>query len=421
MPQLKFFTQESNEFLGLDMDTSVDDLLGTVYYEDDINYSEVQEKVSQIKCRPFIEYINKFLYLIYFPEDKAAFEEITQKEFRDRAKTIFERNGVEIKGSIYKQWTDRKYAVSRETVFKFAFGLGMSMEETQIFLKKVARMHDFDYRSAKETVYAYCLKNSLGYSDAQRILEECRNCEYEPEAETVKETSTTECRSLFDSKVKNEEDLKRHASFLMKTEGLGERSSVEKLRKLLEEFKSYIKETADLEEDSLESTVHQLYNLLAIDMDKLKSVGAFDAEVEGMIPGIDGDMDVAEIIGDEKWCENVVLNFSEWIDDARISVSTLRRKTKGEVAIERQDIITLAFMSYLYENRWNEELYTDIKTKFDECTDHINFWLERFGMMPLYFAHPFECFIALCLLTPNSELAFKVVVKRCEQEKNKNK
>ena len=120
MSNSKNFTKEAQEFIGLDTDNKVDAILDEIYKQD-VNFREIQEKISQIKCRPFVDYVNRYLYLKYFQDDM-EYEEISNYEFKKCAKQVAESRGMKKEwDSLRKQWNSPHYKVERMTIFKMAF------------------------------------------------------------------------------------------------------------------------------------------------------------------------------------------------------------------------------------------------------------------------------------------------------------
>ena len=63
---------------------------------------------------------------------------------------------------------DKKYP--RETAYRICFALGLDVNETNDFFRRVQLERSFDCHTIDEAVYYFCIKNCLTYSEARDIL-----------------------------------------------------------------------------------------------------------------------------------------------------------------------------------------------------------------------------------------------------------
>lgn len=69
-----------------------------------------------------------------------------------------------------KNWFDPGKSIGRDTAFQICFAFGMTVEETNDFFRRVYFERSFDCHSISEAVYYFCIRNGIGYQEAQHIL-----------------------------------------------------------------------------------------------------------------------------------------------------------------------------------------------------------------------------------------------------------
>lgn len=62
--------------------------------------------------------------------------------------------------------------LARKTAFQLCFAFSLNIDETNDFFRRVRFERSFDCHTVNETVYYFCIKNDLTYSDAQEIIEQ---------------------------------------------------------------------------------------------------------------------------------------------------------------------------------------------------------------------------------------------------------
>lgn len=79
------------------------------------------------------------------------------------------QRGVTLNPEVIKSWfcgtRPNSGERSRDSLFRLCFALGLNDRETASFFQKVYFSCPFNFRSAKETVIWYCLRNGLGYPE----------------------------------------------------------------------------------------------------------------------------------------------------------------------------------------------------------------------------------------------------------------
>ena len=73
--------------------------------------------------------------------------------------------------------------LGRKTVFQLCFAFGLNVKQTNDFFRRVRFERSFDCHTISETVYYFCMRNKLSYSEAQEII---RSIEQISKPKTVK-------------------------------------------------------------------------------------------------------------------------------------------------------------------------------------------------------------------------------------------
>ena len=86
------------------------------------------------------------------------------------------QRGVTLNPEVIKSWfcgtRPNSGERSRDSLFRLCFALGLNDRETASFFQKVYFSCPFNFRSAKETVIWYCLRNGLGYPEMLSLAEQ---------------------------------------------------------------------------------------------------------------------------------------------------------------------------------------------------------------------------------------------------------
>ena len=95
------------------------------------------------------------------PEEKAAF---LKEKFKDaRIDTTKARGAL--------KWLTETNAFERETGFRIAFALGLTIDETDDFFRTVLLNRSFDCHTINEAVYYYCIYHQKDYPTAVKLIE----------------------------------------------------------------------------------------------------------------------------------------------------------------------------------------------------------------------------------------------------------
>lgn len=136
----------------------------TLMPEDD-DYEERLLEVAE-SFRGFDEALTDFIKKHGYSGDSAD-DSAKAKFISDR----FKEANVKQPRNIEKWFVPVK-ELARKTAFQFCFAFSLNIDETNDFFRRVRFERSFDCHTVNETVYYFCIKNDLTYSDAQEIIEQ---------------------------------------------------------------------------------------------------------------------------------------------------------------------------------------------------------------------------------------------------------
>ena len=446
MSNMQAFKKEAREFIwGADEDDAL------VFQ--DISFEGFQKKLSMIPNRGFMDYIRKYIYWnVFHDEEKGnCYDSINDSEYREVVRNAFRDNGViilsknEKKDStsdwIKDQFKNDAYTVSRQNVLLWAFGLNMPLDAASLMFTKANKGHDFYLKNPYEVICRYCLKKGLKYANVEEMLKEYVKQVNEKKYEDVIKESNTNTK-YYAEEFEKFDDEKRVMRWLLKltatlieeekldVEGL----TVEKVKNgtyvsnrvlqvynmLLEEYKNKILG----EVEAIRAERREAENDPDWEVGELKEREVNESEIVRVLNEYDS-VPIQDIV-EEEWLSGISLKWGKWLTDARFDYNKLRRnRTSGTVS--RSNIITLVFLiegCELKKEDMSSEEYSDTMfavKRYNNFWDRVNIELDRCSMYPFYLGHPFEAFIALCLLgSEDPEKTYKVAMAKAIQD-NRNK
>lgn len=429
---MKFFTKEAREFIfGADEEWD---------YQD-ISSPALQKKIMSVETRSFVDYIRKYIYWKVFKEQGRKFEDIKDAEYVSVAKQAFIDNNMINRmsaESIRKQFSNsnNSYKVKRKTVYIWAFGLNMSVEEVAELFRKGARMQDFHFRNPYEIICYYCLKKvECNYDDVERLMDtyidgvkrELKRTDISTKKE---ERYTSDYRQIFEQI--NDENALMNELFALTIDLFGEDVNLDKSMikdfmegnvcskstkkvydKLINEYKKYVlyKAGDGREEDLLQIEVEDGNALRRDKKDKerVEKTTVADISYANLVDSINElDAQMVDEVVKKVWVDNFWNLEKSWMH--KIDHNFFDKNDKPDAKIERNDIITFVFLNWYngcYESE--EEL---IKSDYRDFVDIVNYHLMQCNMQPFYLPNPYESFIAICIESEDPEETFKVAMKK---------
>lgn len=132
--------------------------------EDDIDYSSAMAEVVSM-FRNFDEALDTFLIRHGFSGDR---HDIDGKTSFIRQK--FEQQGIPIPRNMKKWYTEHK-RIKKETAIRICFAFGLTIEESEDFLRRICLLRGFDCHNVEEVICFYAIENRLSYAEARLLIE----------------------------------------------------------------------------------------------------------------------------------------------------------------------------------------------------------------------------------------------------------
>lgn len=396
----------------------------------------------------FGDYLKRMVYELYiFPEDDGRkITEIPEDEYIKDIQQIFKENGMKGVGTLQfggstrltpsnlKRWMGMPcYQVSRELVFLFGFGFNMFAEQVEELLTKVIGQAGFDFRSAQETIYYWCLKQNRGYSGLREWQE--KYMEIQEEAEEQKESGIYEEKEECAG-------------------GARTRYYKEKAVRITDEdgFKEYLRELERIRRDTrnritARETLNIVVNILWYELSKERRGETKWLELLVEQKEAEGDAQnrtkrtQREIKTMQKYWREVSLEpliQSIWQEEDPVAISeksrklasllpdmwkkrSLQDKLNGESRVRKEDILTGVFLTYAHQLEKQMPYMSgeekDYMVRVETYIEDVNTYLEQCGMGEFYIVQPYEIFLVLCLLYDKPYSFFLSVWKEKEKER----
>ena len=132
--------------------------------EDDIDYSAALTEVVSM-FRNFDEALDTFLVRRGYAGDR---QDIDGK--MAFIKSRFEQKQIPLPRNIRKWYTEHK-RIKKETAIRICFAFGLTVEESEDFMRRICLLRGFDCHNVEEVIHFYAISNRLGYAEAQNLLD----------------------------------------------------------------------------------------------------------------------------------------------------------------------------------------------------------------------------------------------------------
>lgn len=331
--------------------------------------------LNEMEIVVFKDYLKRYIY------ERAGirepFSKVQDNVYLDIILDSFEQNRAPVsltpttvkRRAMVKRWLDQD-SVNRQTVFALGFGLRMTEEDVSDFLTKVIKETDFDDLDPRECIYRYCYSKNLPYAKAVSLMNGTAV------SEDAGEKAISEKIRELKEKGRDDKQDRRTLAF---------QAVYQECRQLVASLYQEENDTGD------GSKVWKLDDIGPSDIEKMLCDG---------IPMTAG--------GNRMKMSNSLLN--RQFRQKRITRQRLDSLLKGELEIERYDLITLQFLISSQQEDENP------RKRCMLYLDRMNMILTGCGMQAVYPANPYEAFILMCLLTEMPLLTYYDVWERSYED-----
>ena len=291
----------------------------------------------------------------------------------------------------------------RENVYRLCFALSMNERETAEFFLKAFLERPFQFKSVRECVYYYCLKNGMSFTYANALIERVEQSPAQsspfPDDNTAKiEQEVTSFRS--------EERLVRYLSENRSGFETRNQTAICEIKRLLEVcYKIATREKPLLEEDGK----------------KVKNADALLQVIYGYAER------KTEIDASGMRCKAIPISISKSKFPKAIRENFPRRQQienilKGKIQDSydsiRKALIVLKFYSFYgqkcvkkYEAHMSDPYEAEGDDTFDEFTDELNGCLYKCGFAQMYWRNPFDWMIGYCAFSGHPLVVFRDLIE----------
>ena len=313
--------------------------------------------LNEMEVVVFRDYLKRYIY--ERAGLKEPFARVPEETYLEIILDSFEQNRAPVsftpttvkRRAMVKRWLEQD-SVNRQTVFALGFGLRMSEVDVSDFLTKVIKESDFDELNPWESACRFCYARGLPYAKAVNLM----NGEAVP----------------GDPEEKNAAD--RIAELKKREKGQTQDARMQAFQAVYAECRQLVAALYQEENDTGDgSKVWKPEDIGPSDIEKMLCDG---------IPMTSG--------GNRMKMSSSLLN--RQFRQKRITRQRLDSLLKGELEIERYDLITLQFM---VDSQKEDE---DPRKRCLTYIDRMNEILTGCGMQAVYPANPYEAFILMCLL-----------------------
>ena len=282
----------------------------------------------------------------------------------------------------------KKGEASREHMYRIAFALELSIEETIELFTKVYFDRPFNMRRPDEIVYYYCLKNKYDYQRACLILSKIN---FEPgnnEDTVLTQMISNDVKQLYE-----DEEIIKYISNLSHNLSLNNVSGKKILRQLISEIKGNQEDLDILKKGYISSSDNASLIIREIEIDeslfgKDKSNNKSKLSTSTMLDVIMGVSLVK--VREEKGFLFKNVNLPQEIKNRFPEKNTF---SKEEPTYEELRKMIILLFSYRF---WFGIQYDYSEDEFDDYEAQLNDILHEAGMQTLYYGNPFDWLFLYC-------------------------
>lgn len=300
--------------------------------------------------------------------------------------------GISISRQNITNWlssgTPASSSAGRDNVYKLCFALGMNEKQTGEFFLKAYLERPYNYKNITESVYYFCLKNSLGYNKATEILQRIEEI---PPIENNSTIETTELVGRAVDAIRDEQALIKYLAENRASFSQQNKTATKKIEQLLSECMKLAEREYSItnpHEESISVTnVDELLNVI---------YGYSARATEGVEEKNGKSVPKAvykESISESYFPELIRKNFPQRQQFENIS------KSKASYDVIRKALVMLNFYHFFADATVSG---ADLESGlFDEFVIEINETLERCGYVQLYWRNPYDWMIGYCACSPS--------------------
>jgi hypothetical protein len=391
------------------------DAVDSRYFQDrdaDLIYAAL---LKRLRIIPFGEYLKRYIYRK--AGLTAPFDSVTLKEYQQIIKGAFADNNTPPTfepttaklSALSKNWLTQQ-TVRRSVVFLLGFGLAMSVEDVNAFLKKALREQGINAKDPFEVICWYCFKNGYGYLKFEKLWRVfCETPANSLDLQLLYEDLTIGARNTMQT-IHSDAAL---LAFVTKLKTLDNRSQQSVTAKrcfdtLFQQAKEqvaalYNREAEEAYREALAQYRAALYdNERLSDAERLARLEQRRQQQKVYTAEDISESDLEHIISSAipldrygNLTPGKASKLNEQFAGKRFSRQHISDILSGKAEVTRFDLITLNFFVFSQ----SLDAYPNVKARYVAFVESTNRLLEQCGLGELYISNPYECFVLMCILS----------------------
>lgn len=355
----------------------------------------------------FGEYLFPYIHKKFLSDFETDFRKIPTDVYYATIKTEFAKNGLKGKGSldfsittplnkIKELFSSPSANIHRHVIYLFAYGLGMTLEETQNLIQRTLLQPPVNLREYKEVIYYwYLLHNSFDnrvnrIQDMLTYYKELGISQLPPTTSTIQK-DTLHLLGVME-KLTSEEELKNYLAQLKVFDSRYHINS----KSVLEVFKRNLKDMprddagkpdnleegtqTDLEDEKFDSALQCTKIITSLDSSR---IAAYKEMIKQETRLLDPSLSLL-VFQDIQW-----------------TYKSLQHRFDGSVRVSRNELLLSEFLIYtpeLSEIAFRPKNLSQLKyMHYRGFCDYMNESLESCNLHEFYWRNPFELFLSICL------------------------
>lgn len=323
-----------------------------------------------------------------------------------------------LKPSYLEKWLLKPaHEIKRDTLFLFAFGLGMDELQTTTFLQDALCTNEFYWKNPTEVTYYWYLKNHLSYHSAYNYLNSLPasgsedeklppgfSGNYKESAENLKSQKDFELYIAQMAKYNKKISLTRTEYFHQNLLNLSalispvQNSSIEFWRKHLEKLNDMLEYNPNIHYDSKR---RELKASLERKLEKYVNLTELTREITFIALGLSDTVSEFDFVSSR-------ISFPYFWTE-----TYLQKRLNNQYEISRQDLLISVYLPHAWEIEFHgHSNEASISSQFEDFSDEASQCLNVCGMGEYYLSNPFEMFLALCLVQKNPYSLFLQLWKK---------
>ena len=372
---------------------------------------------TRLKPVSFGNFLKRYLYRKY--DLSQAFEEVPDSDYLtlilDSFKMHKTPNGFAKTtarlSSLARNWLSQQ-SVNRKVVLLLGFGLGMNLEEVNLFLTKALKERGLNVKDPFELICWYCYRGQLGFDRFRILWDAFSELPVDPDQADLYERVYTKNLQQTISLINNDGALLQFLSGLKTKDNCIRFSYTAKVK-----FDELYRQTcvlvaelfnqAVLIQDGIEVAGCQdsmLRNDHYSDAERLKRIYRRHKKAKIFTYEDISAADIEHVIcasipvdANGNLMSSKASRLNAQFQGKRFNRQHINEVLTGREAVTRFDLITLNFFIFSQ----NLDQYENAVRRFSAFTLSSNAILEECGMEELYVANPYECFVLMCILSDN--------------------